>query len=200
MVFSSYGSANRGRTRYFQEKGNSVCRRARSVPCVPCFIFPKVSWSVSNRSFPVLTVFPLWMTDVSSAAHIRYQARTSVEGRTDEYSLYKTPCNRFVRWSRFGVFNKIFTELANKTPFDGSLMIDSIHLNVHRTAASCSKRGFSTSHWMNKRWPKFHIVCDGHGRPILLLLPEGQISDYKGAAILQHFLPNNSTFLAGGGV
>ena len=37
-------------------------------PCVPCFIFPKVRWSVSNRSFPVLTVFPVWMTGVSSAA------------------------------------------------------------------------------------------------------------------------------------
>jgi len=28
------------------------------------------------------------------------------------------------------------------------------------------------------------------------LLTEGQVSDYKGAAILQHLLPDNSTFLA----
>ena len=41
---------------------------------------------------------------------------------------------------------------------------------------------------------KLHIVCDGHGRPFLLLLTEGQVSDYKGAAILQHLLPDNSTF------
>ena len=49
--------------------------------------------------------------------------------------------NRFVRWSRLGVFNKIFIELANKTPFDGSLMIDSTHLEAHRTAAILLKKG-----------------------------------------------------------
>lgn len=36
----------------------------------------------------------------------------------DEYGPHKTLYNRFVRWSRLGVFNKIFIELANKTPFD----------------------------------------------------------------------------------
>ena len=46
---------------------------------------------------------------------------------------------------------------------------------------------------------KLHAVCDGHGRPVLLLLTEGQVSDYKGAAILQHLLPDTCTFLADGG-
>ena len=58
-----------------------------------------------------------------------------------EYGPYKTLYNRFVRWSRLGVFSRIFTELANKTPFDGSLMIDSTHLKAHRTAASLRKKG-----------------------------------------------------------
>lgn len=46
---------------------------------------------------------------------------------------------------------------------------------------------------------KLHAVCDGHGRPVLLLLTEGQVSDYKGAAILQHLLPEDGIFLADGG-
>ena len=58
-----------------------------------------------------------------------------------EYGPYKTLYNRFVRWSRLGVFSRIFTELANQTPFDGSLMIDSTHLKAHRTAASLRKKG-----------------------------------------------------------
>ena len=58
-----------------------------------------------------------------------------------EYGPYKTLYNRFIRWSRLGVFNKIFSELANKTSFDGSLMIDSTHLKAHRTAASLRKKG-----------------------------------------------------------
>ena len=59
----------------------------------------------------------------------------------DEYGPYKTLYNRFGRWSRLGIFNKIFTELVNKTPFDCSLMLDSTHLKAHRTAASLLKKG-----------------------------------------------------------
>ena len=59
----------------------------------------------------------------------------------DEYGPYKTLYNRFVRWSKLGVFNKIFTELANQTPFGGSLILDSTHLKARRTAASLLKKG-----------------------------------------------------------
>lgn len=31
---------------------------------------------------------------------------------------------------------------------------------------------------------KLHAVCDGRGRPIIMLLSEGQMSDYKGAALM----------------
>lgn len=58
-----------------------------------------------------------------------------------EYGPHKTLYNRFVRWSRMGVFNKIFSELASEgTPPDG-LMIDATHLKAHRTASSLLKKG-----------------------------------------------------------
>ena len=31
---------------------------------------------------------------------------------------------------------------------------------------------------------KLHAVCDGQGRPLVMLLTEGQTSDYKGAALM----------------
>ncbi len=40
-----------------------------------------------------------------------------------------------------GVFNKIFTELAQTAGEDGRLMIDATHLKAHRTAASLLKKG-----------------------------------------------------------
>ena len=89
--------------------------------------------------------------------------------------------------------------MANKTPFDSSLR-STPSISAYRTAASLLKKGIL--HVLkDERRPesKFHIVYDGHGRPVLLLLTEGQVSDDKGAAILQHFLPDNSTFLADGG-
>lgn len=58
-----------------------------------------------------------------------------------DYGPHKTIYNRFVRWSRLGVFNKIFAELARKAGKSGRLMIDATHLKAHRTAASLLKKG-----------------------------------------------------------
>jgi len=58
-----------------------------------------------------------------------------------EYGPHKTLYNRFVRWSRLGVFNRIFAELAAKGGRPDTLMIDATHLKAHRTAASLLKKG-----------------------------------------------------------
>ncbi|BCH68233.1 IS5 family transposase (plasmid) [Agrobacterium vitis] len=44
-----------------------------------------------------------------------------------DYGPHKTLYNRFIRWSRLGVFERI--------------MIDATHLKAHRTAASLLKKG-----------------------------------------------------------
>ena len=57
------------------------------------------------------------------------------------YGPHKTIYNRFIRWSRLGVFNRIFAELAAKGGKPDCLMIDATHLKAHRTAASpCSPK------------------------------------------------------------
>jgi transposase len=57
------------------------------------------------------------------------------------YGPHKTIYNRFIRWSRLGVFNRIFAELAAKGGKPDRLMIDATHLKAHRTAASLLKKG-----------------------------------------------------------
>jgi putative transposase len=59
-----------------------------------------------------------------------------------EYGPPKTIYNRFIRWSRLGVFDKIFSELVRKGGKPKRLMIDATHLKAHRTAASLLKKGF----------------------------------------------------------
>jgi transposase len=58
-----------------------------------------------------------------------------------EYGPHKTIYNRFIRWSRLGVFNKIFAALAAKGGKPQRIMIDATHLKAHRTAASLLKKG-----------------------------------------------------------
>ena len=58
-----------------------------------------------------------------------------------EYGPHKTIYNRFIRWSRLGVFNRIFAGLAAQGAKPDQLMIDATHLKAHRTAASLLKKG-----------------------------------------------------------
>ena len=66
-------------------------------------------------------------------ATTEYGARTPL----DPHGYY----NRFVRWSRLGVFARIFRDLANPGAEGDTIMIDSTHLKAHRTAASLAKGG-----------------------------------------------------------
>ena len=52
------------------------------------------------------------------------------------YGPHKTLYNRHVRWTRSGVFARIFAALAEEAGPPERIIIDSTHLKVHRTAAS----------------------------------------------------------------
>ena len=58
-----------------------------------------------------------------------------------DYGPPKTLYNRFVRWSRMGIFDRIFAELAASEGTPDQLQIDATHLKAHRTAASLLKKG-----------------------------------------------------------
>ena len=58
-----------------------------------------------------------------------------------EYGPHKTLYNRFIRWSRMGVFDKIFESLVKQEGIPEQLQIDATHLKAHRTAASLLKKG-----------------------------------------------------------
>ncbi len=55
-----------------------------------------------------------------------------------------------------------------------------------RCAAGRNKGGLNS---------KLHAVCDGKGRPLVMLLSEGQMSDYKGAALMLDALPSAEALL-----
>lgn len=57
------------------------------------------------------------------------------------YGPPKTLYNRFIRWSRAGVFDRIFAALASESASTDTTMIDATHLKAHRTAASLLKKG-----------------------------------------------------------
>ena len=65
-------------------------------------------------------------------------------------------------------------------------MIDSTHLKAHRTAASLLKKGFFpvASGARKPAERKTALVCDGAGKPLVMMLSEGQMTDHKGARLM----------------
>ncbi|MFG1395204.1 IS5 family transposase [Xanthobacter agilis] len=116
-----------------------------------------------------------------------------------DYGPHKTLYNRFIRWSRLGVFDRIFASLAGEGSRPERIMIDATHLKAHRTAASLLKKGLfprrigRTKGGLNS---KLHTVCDGEGRPIIMLLSEGQMSDHRGARLVLDALPPARSLIA----
>ncbi|WP_148425032.1 IS5 family transposase [Komagataeibacter europaeus] len=116
------------------------------------------------------------------------------------YGPYKTLYNRFIRWSRLGVFDRIFVALTEQAGRSKRLMIDATHLKAHRTSASLLKKGVFPRHIGRTKGglnSKLHAVCDGLGRPVRLHLTTGQISDFKGADVLLAHLPEETEEVIG---
>ncbi|OUJ14862.1 transposase [Acetobacter sp. DsW_063] len=57
------------------------------------------------------------------------------------YGPHKTLYNRFIRWSRLCVFDRIFVALTEQAGRSKRLMIDTTHLKAHRTSASLLRKG-----------------------------------------------------------
>jgi transposase len=116
---------------------------------------------------------------------IIYVLHNGLKGNASkEYGPYKMLYNRFVRWSRLGVFTKTLQKLSK----EGTkvLMIDATYLKVHRTTASLKGRA----------WQQITCVCDGFGRPVRLLLTAENVNDIVGAGELLKDLPEADYLLA----
>ena len=60
-------------------------------------------------------------------------------------------------------------------------MIDATHLKAHRTAASLLKKACSPTYRAHQRRPELQAArgLRQQWRPLVMLLSEGQMSDYK---------------------
>ena len=67
-----------------------------------------------------------------------------------EYGPHTTIYNRFVRWAKRGVWERVFTELSRRGRSADTQMIDSTHAKAHRCAAGAkggAKSGDRTLAW-----------------------------------------------------
>ncbi|MDE2066559.1 MAG: transposase [Bradyrhizobium sp.] len=96
-----------------------------------------------SRHFPLVHGVPR-VDDRRVVSGIVYVIRNGLRWKDAPraYGPHKTLYNRFIRWSRLGVFDRVFVALAGQGPKPERIMIDSTHLKAHCTAASLLKKGF----------------------------------------------------------
>lgn len=86
-----------------------------------------------------------------------------------DYGPAKTLYNRWVRWSRLGVFARMLTELAAQGQQTETVMIDATHLKAHCTASSLrGKKGACTLYRPQPRRADLEAArrhrCEGSAR------------------------------------
>ena len=100
----------------------------------------------------------------------------------ERYGPHTTCVNRFNRWRRAGVWDRILAAVSKA--YDGDIqMINSSSIRVHQHAANGKKKTRSRCMGRSRGGltTKIHALVDAGGLPILLKLTEGQAHDGRSA-------------------
>ncbi|MBW9073045.1 IS5 family transposase (plasmid) [Agrobacterium tumefaciens] len=116
----------------------------------------------------------------------------------ERYGRPTTCYNRFVRWRKAGVWDRLLKAVSEA--YDGDIvMIDSTCVRVHQHAAN-GKKGDRDDGCMGRSrgglTSKIHALVDAEGRPVTLRLTGGQIADCTEADALTDDLGEGDILLA----
>ncbi|MBS0273806.1 MAG: IS5 family transposase [Proteobacteria bacterium] len=100
----------------------------------------------------------------------------------ERYGPHTTCVNRFNRWRKAGVWDRILSAVSKA--YEGDIqMIDSSSIRVHQHAANGQKKRRSRCMGRSRGGltTKIHALVDACGLPILLKITEGQAHDGRSA-------------------
>lgn len=100
------------------------------------------SWAIVEPLLPRNQPGARRVDDRRVISGILYVMRTGCPWRNcpSEYGPSTTIYNRFNRWSRRGMWQKIYEALAAEARIGGTVAIDSTYVKAHRSAAGAKKK------------------------------------------------------------
>ncbi|TIN77496.1 MAG: IS5 family transposase [Mesorhizobium sp.] len=117
-------------------------------------------------------------------------------GLPEQYGPRTTCYNRFVRWRKAGVWDRLMDAITKA--HDGKVqMIDTSIVRVHQQGATAKRdRDHSLGRSRGGLTTKIQALVDAEGRPIRLMLTAGQKRDIASAADMTADLPEGAMLLA----
>ncbi|WP_259779310.1 IS5 family transposase [Aestuariispira ectoiniformans] len=127
----------------------------------------------------------------------RFRAGTPWAEIPERYGPHTTCYNRFVRWRKAGVWDRLLEAIS--AAYDSDIvMIDSSCVRVHQHGAT-GKKGDDDGCMGRSRGgltTKIHALVDAEGRPVKLALTPGQAHDGRSAEGLLKDLKEGAILLA----
>lgn len=115
------------------------------------------------------------------------------------YGKFDTIRKRFARWSKAGIFRKIFSALSIECGNDNTAMIDSTFSKDHRTA--CSLKSDGQERYIGKtkggKTTKIHLLANTDAQPLDFSLTGGQVNDSReGNHLIEKNIDRINTLIA----
>ncbi len=152
-----------------------------------------------EKILPVLRTFPDIRLGLPRQIRLFLEAvlwmtRTGAQWRNlpKEYGNWNTVYKRFARWSKLGVFEKLFEHLSSDRDLE-YLLIDSTIVRAHACAARGTKKegGQSLGRSRGGHSTKIHLATDALGNAIRFILTAGQRNDITQAeALIENLFPD----------
>lgn len=96
-----------------------------------------------------------------------------------EFGSHSTIFNKFNRWSKQGIWQKLFLKIRGELDNEWNF-IDSTIVKAHQHSVnSSSKKRECIGRTVSGNSSKIHMISDSYGNPIDFIISEGQVHDSK---------------------
>jgi transposase len=149
------------------------------------FWLSDAQWAVIEPHIPKVYKGKRRVDDRRVISGIVHRLREGCRWRAlpDVYGPYTTVFNRYNRWSKRGLWQRILASLSEAADPPVTAMIDSTSVKAHRSAAGA--KGGASAHAIGQsrggRTTKVHMLVDEAGRLRVVQLSPGQASDIVAA-------------------
>jgi len=96
-----------------------------------------------------------------------------------EFGSYSTIFNKFNRWSKIGIWHKLFLKMRGELDNEWNFIDSTIVKACQHSVNSSDKKIECIGKAVCGNSSKIHMIADSHGNPIEFILSEGQVHDSR---------------------